>query len=95
VLIENMGAEKRSPRFVEFAASHGVESSYSTPMIQDDDVVGVPNLHSTSQPFRSKDEAIGQLFAHEAAAAVRHAQPHSSRRENSSTMSIVPSSREA
>jgi GAF domain-containing protein len=73
VLIEDMARERRWPRFAEFAASHGVVSSFSVPMVQQEEVIGVLNLYSVTQPFGMKDEALAQLFANEAAAAVRHA----------------------
>jgi GAF domain-containing protein len=73
VLIEDMAADKRWPRFAEFAASFDVVSSFSIPMMQNDEVIGVLNLYSITKPFGSKDEAVGQIFAQEAAAAVRHA----------------------
>ena len=73
VLIKDMGSDRRWPRFSEFASAEGVTSSYSIPMIQDLEVVGVLNLYSTYGKFDSKDEALGLLFAEEAASALRHA----------------------
>lgn len=73
VLIENMAADRRWPRFSEFASTQGVTSSYSIPMIQDLQVVGVLNLYSSSGQFGPRDEALGLLFAEEAASALRHA----------------------
>ena len=81
VLIEEMDTDSRWPRFSSFAHSHGVESSYSIPLMDDDSVVGVLNLYSINDSFGSPDETLGRLFAQEAAAAVRHAQTFAKTRE--------------
>ena len=73
VLIEEMATEDRWPRFASFAASQGVVSSYSIPMILNNEMVGVLNLYSVDNPFGPSDEQIGTRFADQAAMAVRHA----------------------
>jgi GAF domain-containing protein len=73
VLIENMAAEDRWPRFASFAATQGVKSSYSLPMTLGGEVIGVLNLYSVDDSFGADDEAIGARFAEQATIAVRHA----------------------
>jgi GAF domain-containing protein len=73
VLIERMNEDARWPRFAQFASSHGVKSSYSIPLCQDDKVVGSLNLYSLDNSFTGADEAVGALFAEEAAVAVSQA----------------------
>ena len=73
VLIENMAAEDRWPRFASFAATQGVKSSYSIPMTLRGEVIGVLNLYSVDDSFGADDEAIGARFAEQATIAVRHA----------------------
>jgi GAF domain-containing protein len=72
VLIDDMAREHRWPRFVSFATSRGVKSSYAIPMILNDEMIGVLNLYSVDNAFGPTDEQIGTRFADQAAVAVRH-----------------------
>jgi len=73
VLIEDMAADDRWPRFAFFAHEQGVQSSYSIPMTARGEHFGVLNLYSTANPFGATDETVGSMFAREATNAVRHA----------------------
>ncbi len=73
VLVEDMKRDVRWPRFTAFASSKGIRSSYSIPMSDDQDVIGVLNLYSVDDSFGPPAEVIGALFAEQAATAVRHA----------------------
>jgi GAF domain-containing protein len=81
VLIKDMAAEERWPRFALLAASLGVKSSYAIPMILNGEMIGVLNLYSIDDPFGPADEQIGTRFAEQAAMAVRHASTFNKTRE--------------
>lgn len=74
LLVDDMRIDDRWPRFAPFAASQGVVSSCSVPMILDDEVIGLLNLYSIDDPFGSDDEKVAVRFAQQAAIAVRHAE---------------------
>jgi GAF domain-containing protein len=93
VLIEDMASDDRWPRYAAFAHSYGVRSTYSIPMTQDGNVVGVLNLYSTDTAFGRPDEAIGLLFAEEAATAVRHAATFAKGRELVNNLKVALDSR--
>lgn len=81
VLIQDMAADARWPRFASFAYEQGVQSSYSIPMIAGSEKFGVLNLYSMSRPFGATDADVGSLFAREATDAVRHAAAFTKTRE--------------
>jgi GAF domain-containing protein len=81
VLIEDMGAEERWPRFASFAHGQGVRSSYSIPMVEGGEHFGVLNLYSIDDSFGAPDEEVGGMFAREATNAVRHAAAFAKTRE--------------
>ena len=76
-----MEADERWPRFASLAYDHGVDSSYSIPMVEGGEHFGVLDLYSTNNPFGTPDEQVGSLVAREATNGVRHVAAFTKTRE--------------
>lgn len=67
-------SEERWSMFARASAAHGVRSTLSMPLLDNDVVVGGVNLYASARDaFVGHEEAIGQVIGASAAAAVRDA----------------------
>jgi GAF domain-containing protein len=68
--IDVMGSEVRWPEFARAASAVGIKSTISFPMEMDGQAIGALNLYSREEcAFANPDDAIGLLFAEQAALA--------------------------
>lgn len=74
--IDSTADDRTWPAFSALAASHGIVSTMSLPLIARHEGLGALNLYARSGPFSEADEELGFIFATQAAIVLANAQAY-------------------
>jgi GAF domain-containing protein len=74
--IDSTADDRTWPAFSARAASHGIMSTLSLPLIARQEGVGALNLYARSGPFSAADEELGAVFATQAAIVLANSQAY-------------------
>ena len=74
--IDSIADDRDWPEFSAVADSRGVKSTLSLPLVAQKEGVGALNLYSRSGVFSAEDEALGLVFAAQAAIVLANAQAY-------------------
>lgn len=73
VRVDSFGDERRWPELTPAAVERGARSSLSLPLVVLDEAVGALNLYSRAEAGFAAGEAVGQVFATQAAITIANA----------------------